>query len=96
MTASRSRPINRRRNQALGYRATRSETVEPAESPGSARRLTIDQGRERIDRLATPQIVDVDRDVVAVEQAAQSSRADQPGCRRARTGRRETKEDEGP
>ena len=48
-------------------------------------RAVIDQGRERIGRLAAPELIDVDQDVRGLEQRLDRAADAQSGCRKGRT-----------
>ncbi len=85
-TTSRSRPIKPPANRRLGIPRHPLGNREAAERPGSARRAMIDQGRERIESFAAPEIVDVDQDVLRAQAADESSSAKRPDYRKARTG----------
>ena len=96
MTASRSLAINRRRIHALGNRATRSESVHGPTAQEPRAGLMVDQGRERIDRLAAPQIVDVDHDVIRAQERREATPAsDRAAVEEDEPARRGTRADAG-
>ncbi len=54
----------------LGIASDPFRNRDPAKSPASTRRPVIDQGRKRVGRLAAPEFVDVDQDMVTLEQGS--------------------------